>query len=220
MENPWLTIPADDYIAHMSSPAVAQYQVLNRLFAATLSKTRPRSVLILGCSIGNGLEHIDPVVTSRVVGVDINPVYLQHVSERFQNPGFALDVHCADIAAYAFEHDAFDLVHGALIFEYVEWVEILPRVVAALRRDGVLSVVLQRPSPTSPAVTPTAFSSLQSLEGLFRFVVPEAFVSQANTLGLVVDSRHTEALQNGKWFEVLRLRKSADQGTQSAMIRT
>lgn len=82
MENPWLDIPLDDYEGHMSSPAVAQLQALNELFAAVLASLRPKSLVVFGCAAGNGFEHIDPCVTERVVGVDINPAYLQALKER------------------------------------------------------------------------------------------------------------------------------------------
>lgn len=78
---------------------------------------------------------------------------------------------------------------------------------AALRAGGVLSVVLQLPSSSSPAVTPTAFTSLRSLESIFRFVVPDVLVTEAAAFGLAVDSRRTEPLPSGKAFEVLRFTK-------------
>ena len=71
--NPWLDIPETDYVAHMCSREVDQYRVLNRLLRDVLATVRPETVLVLGCSSGNGLEHIDPAVTSRVAAVDINP---------------------------------------------------------------------------------------------------------------------------------------------------
>ena len=58
------------------------------------------------------------------------------------------------------------------------------RVASALKPGGVLSVGLQPPSATSPAVTPTPFVSLRSLESLFRFVEPEALVTAAHGAGL------------------------------------
>ena len=60
MTNPWLTIPAEDYEAHMASPEVGQLQVLNQLFKMVLEEHRPESLAVLGCSTGNGFEHIDP----------------------------------------------------------------------------------------------------------------------------------------------------------------
>src|SRR5687768_15365027 len=111
MNNPWLDIPPGDYVGHMRSPEVAQHQVLNRLLRDAPGSVRPRSVLVLGCSTGNGFEHVDSGVTSLVVGVDINPVYLQRLVEQFPCPAFALEVRCADLAAYTFVAEAFDLVH-------------------------------------------------------------------------------------------------------------
>jgi hypothetical protein len=209
MNNPWLSIQAGDYVGHMSSPEVAQYQVLNGLLRDTLATVRPGNVLVLGCSIGNGFEHVDPSVTSRVVGVDINPAYLQRLVEQLPHPGFVLDLRCADLTAYAFEPKAFDLVHAALVFEYVEWSLMLPRVAGTLQLGGVLSVVLQLPSQASPAVTPTGFTSLRALESVFRFVEPEVLVAAAAALALQLESRRTERLKSGKEFEVLRFRKSA-----------
>jgi SAM-dependent methyltransferase len=208
-ENPWLEIPADDYLGHMASPEVGQSQVLNRLFREALDGVRPRSLLVLGCAHGNGFEHIDPAVTSRVVGVDIHPGYLQRLRERFPAPGFALDLRCADLSGSPFELGAFDLVHAALVLEYVDWSPALTRVAEALGSNGLLSVVLQLPSPTIPAVTPTRFRSLESLEAIFRFVDPEALTSRAGECGLSFDSGRREPLEAGKSFAVLRFRKGA-----------
>ena len=209
MANPWLDIPSSDYVDHMRSPGVGQHQVLNRLLRDALRTTHPRNVLVLGCSTGNGLEHVDSSVTSRVLGIDVNPAYLERLVEWFPHPAFKLDVQCADLATAAFEPEAFDLVHAALVFEYLEWSPLLRRLVATLRSEGVLSVVLQLPSPTSPAVTPTEFTSLRSLERVFRFVPPEAFVAQAAGVGLNLESRRTQPLESGKGFEVLRFRRNA-----------
>jgi SAM-dependent methyltransferase len=207
MINPWLDIPVDDYVGHMSSPDVGQSQVLNRLFREILRNVRPRNLLVLGCSTGNGFEHIDPAVTCRVVGVDINPQYLQRLVDRFQSPGFSLDAQCTDLSRYAFEPAAFDLVHAALVFEYAEWSRLLPRIADTLRFDGALSVVLQTPSPVSPAVTPTRFTSLGALESIFRFVDPDALIEEAATCGLPLEWRRSEELNAGKAFAVLGFRK-------------
>ena len=204
MGNPWLDISEADYIGHMSSPAVNQRPVLGRLLRDALESARPEALLVLGCSTGNGLEHVDATVTRRVTAVDLNPSYLQRLSERFSNPAFALDVRCADLAEYAFVSDAFDLVHAALVLEYVHWLPLVPRLADTLRPRGTLSVVLQRPSVSSPAVTPTAFASLQSLESVFHFVEPDVLVARASAAGLGLRYRHTEPLPSGKAFEVLR----------------
>jgi SAM-dependent methyltransferase len=215
MRNPWLDIPDGDYVGHMSSPAVSQRAVLSRLMGEALESVRPPTMLVLGCSTGNGLEHVDPEVTSRVTVVDINPEYLLRLGEQFPNPGFALEVQCADLADVVFEPEGFDLVHAALVLEYVEWSSLLPRVASTLKPGGVLSIVLQVPSVSSPAVTPSPFVRLQSLESLFHFVNPLALVDAARGKGLTLSDRRTETLPAGKAFEVLRFVNSASGARRS-----
>src|SRR5262245_57722996 len=137
MRNPWLDIPESDYVAHMSSPMVDQRPVLNRLLRDVLETVRPRTLLVLGCSTGNGLEHVDREVTSRVTVVDVNPAYLRRLAERFPNPDFELEIRCADLIDCAFEPEAFDLVHAALVLEYVEWSSLLPRLGVTLAPRGI-----------------------------------------------------------------------------------
>lgn len=209
MTNPWLEIPEADYVGHMSSPTVNQRPMLSRLMGEVLESVRPRAMLVIGCSTGNGLEHVNPEVTSRVTVVDLNPAYLLRLAERFPNSGFELDVRCADLANVVLEPEVFDLVHAGLVLEYVEWPLLLPRVASTLKPGGVLSVILQLPSASSPAVTPTTFVSLQSLESLFRFVEPGALVEAARDVGLILSCRRTEALPAQKAFEALRFVKHA-----------
>lgn len=204
MTNPWLRIPETDYVGHMSHPSVNQRPVLGRLMREALETVRPRAVLVLGCSSGNGLEYVDGAVTERVAVVDINSLYLDRLAERFARPGFALDIRCADVNDTVLEKDAFSLVHAALVFEYVTWRPLIGRIASALTSGGVLSVVLQRPSASSPAVTVTGFTSLHALESLFRFVDPDALIEAAQAEGLALALRVTEPLPSGKAFEVLR----------------
>jgi SAM-dependent methyltransferase len=207
MRNPWLDIPDVDYVGHMSSPTVNQRPVLSRLMGEALESVRPRTMLVLGCSTGNGLEHVNPEVTSRVTVVDLNPAYLLRLGEQFPNPDFALDVQCADLTDVVLEPEAFDLVHAGLLLEYVEWPRLLPGLAETLRPRGTFSVVLQLPSVSSPAVTPTEFTRLRSLESLFRFVDPDVLVARAGDVGLVLEYRRTEPLRSAKAFEVLRFVK-------------
>ena len=155
------------------------------------------------------MEHVNPTVTSRVVVIDVNPGYLRRLRERFPNPGFDLDVRCDDLNEVELERGAYDMVHAALLFEYLEWPELLPRVATALRPGAVLSVILQVPSTSSPAVTPTPFTSLRKLESLFRFVEPTSLVHAARRQGLALSARRAEALPAGKAFDVLRFIKDA-----------
>jgi len=202
--NPWLDIPADDYVGHMSHPAVNQRPVLNRLLHEALVSGRPRTLLVLGCCTGNGLEHVDRAITERVTVVDINSSYLRRLADQCPNPGYDLEIRCEDLNDAVLERDAFELVHAALLFEYVAWRPLIQRVAQTLRPGGVLNVVLQLPSTSSPAVTPTQFTSLQALEPVFQFVDPDILSQAAENAALALVLRRTEPLPSGKAFEVLR----------------
>ena len=139
--------------------------------------------------------------------IDINSSYLNRLAERFPHPGVELDMRCADVNETPLEGNAFDLVHAALLLEYVTWQPLIAPVAQTMTPGGVLSVVLQLPSLSSPAVTPTQFTSLQTLEALFHFVDGDALIVAAVDAGLALDRRGTEPLPSGKAFDVLRFTK-------------
>jgi trans-aconitate methyltransferase len=172
--------------------------VLARLLGEVVAETRPRSLLVLGASNGNGLEHVDPAI--RVTAVDLNSGYLASLAARFP----AVEVVHADLATYAFEPGAWDLVHAALVLEYVDWRALLARIGPALAQGGRLSVVVQLPSADVPAVTPTAFTSLAKLDAAFGFVDPDDLVAAAAHAGWAVERRAVHAVGSGK--ELLALR--------------
>jgi len=203
MANPWLAIPEADYIGHMSSPAVGQRAALNRIFRDVLRAVRPRALLVAGCSTGNGFEHVDPAITSRVTAVDINLSYVDRLRDRFADAGFSLDARCADVADMTFDAGAYDLVHAALLLEYVDWRALVPQLASALADRGVLSVVLQRPSRSTPAVSPSPFTTLRLLETLFQFVDGDVLIAQAARYDLRLAARRREPLPSDKAFDVL-----------------
>src|ERR1700749_2730818 len=81
--NAWNSIPLADYEQHMQHGSVAQAQLLNALTKKYLQKHHPESVLFLGISGGNGLEHIDINKTKTVYGIDVNQSYLDETKKRF-----------------------------------------------------------------------------------------------------------------------------------------
>ncbi|MBT3380595.1 MAG: class I SAM-dependent methyltransferase [Lentisphaerae bacterium] len=198
MKNPWLDIPFGDYEGHMNSPAVAQLQVLNELFAAVLASHRPKSVAILGCAGGNGLEHIDASVTERVVGIDINPAYLQILRKRFSHSQMNLELVEADFASPTFSVPPVELVFAALVFEYVPTDQAVRTVSRSLVPDGILVAALQLPSAASPPVTKTEFSSLETLAPILELVSPDTFTRACAANGLELVKEQTIPLKQGK----------------------
>jgi len=199
--NPWLEIPLADYEGHMALAAVAQSgylaQVLERL-AATLE---PRSVAVLGCAGGNGLDRLPPAQVRRVVGVDLNPGYLTAAQGRLQGRFRQLELHRLDLAREGGDFAPVDLVFAGLLFEYVPFASVLPRIRRMLNPGGHLGVVLQLPSADIPEVTPSPYVSLGRLEGHMMLVPPRPFEARAGKLGFVTRSSRTIVLDSGKAFQ-------------------
>ena len=209
-QNPWLTIPASDYEAHMASAQVEQSSVLNRIFADTLAEFSPHHLAVIGCSTGNGFEHIDPAVTLRTVGIDINPDYLDILERRYGHRIANLEVVCSDLASCSLEPRSFDLIHAALIFEYVSPEDALPRLAGWLKPGGILAVVHQLPSPTSKMVSETPYTSLKALERTMRLVAPVVFQELADRSGLRALRSWEVALKLGKQFSIAYYRKAEE----------
>ena len=202
MRNPWLTIPAEDYEAHMASPEVGQLQVLNQLFKVVLEEHRPESLAVLGCSTGNGFEHIDPRTTRRVVGIDINPSYLGVARKRFLGSLPMLELLEEDFTSATFDIHPVSLVFAALVFEYVGIGEAVRSISRSLTPGGVLVAVLQLPSLDSTPVTKTRFKSLEALAPIMNLVSPEEFSRVCLENGLRQVTKKRIALKQGKELSV------------------
>ena len=198
--NPWLEIPAGDYEGHMGSPQVGQLQLLNRLFKRVLTETRPQTAAVLGCTTGNGFEHFDPAITHTILGVDINPSYLQITRERYPAWGERLELKCADLQAGCFGGRQFDLVHAALVFEYLDAEVVLAHIYRALKVPGSLSVVLQMPNRGLPAVSHTPYKSLGKLAPLMHLFERQQFANLARQAGFTETTGEMITLPSGKEF--------------------
>lgn len=200
MYNPWLDIPLEDYEGHMDAPHVAQLDALADLFEEALRKCRPDSVAILGIAGGNGLSRIDPAVTTRIVGVDINPAYVEAVRNRFQAK-LPLTLHCLDLAAQTVPEAPVDLVHAALMFEHAGTEDCLDSAVSLVAPHGYLSTVLQLPATNAkPSVAETPYPSMQRLSGHFRLVGPDDLCQAMRLRGFELQHEIRRALPAGKGF--------------------
>jgi len=204
--NPWLSIRWQEYEGHMGSPSVGQLQMLSDVFAQVLREERPRTLAVLGCATGNGFEHVDPEVTRVTVGIDLNLAYLAVARRRFVNRVPGLLLVCADLARFELAPGSLDLVHAALVLEYVDPSRLIHRAARWLRPGGTLAVLLQLPSERSGKVSATPFASLQRLEGVMRLVDPEVVRGAATRAGLVETRATTLVLDSGKSFFLARYR--------------
>lgn len=206
-KNPWLQIPAEDYEGHMSAPNVAQLQMLNKIFADVLNEFHPQSIAILGCTTGNGFEHLIDKQIGRIVGVDINHEYLAICKNRFEKSLPKMEMICADLNEADFPYSSFDLIHAALVFEYVEVELLLSKISRWLRPSGILSVVLQLPTETSAPVSETPYQSLKLLSPVMKLVEPEEFRDITKSCGFNETKNLKIKMKSGKSFSILLFQK-------------
>jgi len=198
-DNPWLTISAADYEGHMGAAGVDQLAPLAAIFADVYARRRPARVAVLGCGTGTGLEAVDPTVTRRFVGVDLNPEYLALARTRYLSFADVATWICADVTTCAFAAASLDLIHAALLFEYVDPAALLPRIAGWLAPGGSVSIVLQLPGGDA-AISETGFARLQTLSPLMRLVPPDTVTDLAARAGLVALAAQQVPLARGKSF--------------------
>jgi hypothetical protein len=199
MSNPWLAVPLAEYEQHMSSEDVRQLGALSELFAESVTRCRPLSIAVLGIAGGNGLEHIDCGVTKRIVGLDLNALYIETVRQRYSHlPG--LELRCVDLSRQRLALEPVQLVHAALIFEHAGMDCCLENAIAMTAPGGNLSVVLQLPADGEQVVGPSRFASIQNLHAHFSFVQPLSLCESLASRGFRLTHQTTRELPGGKGF--------------------
>jgi SAM-dependent methyltransferase len=197
--NPWTIVPAADYERHMGPDGVNQLAPLASIFQEAYLAAQPDRVLVVGCATGNGLEHVDPSVTTRIVGLDVNLQYLGIARQRFFHLGPRLELFCTDAAAHREQPGSFDLIHAALVFEYLH-PEVLVRKIAEWLADrGTCTAVVQLPGGEGPEAPSKAMRIIQKA---MKLVPPEELTALMATHGLKVRRSRTVPLKFGKsfWF--------------------
>ena len=206
MSNPWLDIPLADYEGHMALPTIGQAQLLSEVFATALRQYAPRSVAVLGCAGGNGLDRISSEVTERLVGVDINPDYVMHARTRFDHRIPLLELLVGDVQKDDLVFAPVDLVFAGLLFEYVDPETVLAKIRVMLCPGGILLTVVQLPSAAIAQITPSPFSSLSALSSVMRLVPPRRLGQLAEALGYHETETQTLEAAGGKEFQVQAFR--------------
>jgi SAM-dependent methyltransferase len=199
--NPWTVVPAADYEAHMGPSGADQLAPLSQLFQEVYLSAQPDRVLVPGCATGNGLEHVDPSITKRVVGVDVNLQYLGIARQRFFQLGPTLELYCAELEKFRQPAAAFDLVHAALLLEYVQPEVAVRRFAEWLAPGGTCSVVLQLPGGDAPA---PANRAMQIISKAMHFVEPAELTRLMAAHGLAKRREKQVAVKHGKslWLGV------------------
>jgi SAM-dependent methyltransferase len=197
--NPWTVVPAADYERHMGPEGADQLAPLSSIFQEAYLATQPDRVLLLGCATGNGIEHVDPAATKRIVGVDVNLQYLGVARQRFFHLGPRLELFCAEAEKFRAAPGSFDLVHAALLFEYLHPEPLVRRISEWLAPEGICSVVLQLPGGEAP---PPPTKTMQLIAKAMKLVDPEELTRLFDHYGLPRRRMKTVPLRHGKTFWV------------------
>lgn len=207
MKNPWLRISLEDYENHMSLPSIAQAHYLSSFFQKLLTLYHPKSVAILGCAGGNGLEKINSEITQRVVCVDINPAFVRTAEERYNSVTQNTEFLSGDISSGKIIFPPVEIIFAGLLFEYVNLDLALENIGRLICENGKLAVVLQLPNPDIAEVSPSPYISLEILSEVFSFVSPEKFIAACESKGLNLVLRDKTRLNSGKEFIELVFKK-------------
>lgn len=193
--NPWTVVPAIDYEAHMGPAGADQLAPLAQLFQEVYLSAQPDRLLVVGCATGNGLEHVDPSITKRAVGVDVNLQYLGIARQRFFHLGPALELYCSDVEKFRQPAASFDLVHAALVLEYLQPEVAVRRFAEWLAPGGVCSVVVQLPGGDAPLPSNRA---MQIIQKAMHLVDPAELARLFEAQGLSKRREKKVALKHGR----------------------
>jgi SAM-dependent methyltransferase len=197
-DNPWLRIPALEYDAHMAE--IGQAAALRSIFQRVYAATTPRRVLILGCTTGKDFALLDPEVTTRALGVDVNAEYIAAARGNLGRLRTTVQLVHGDVLDVDLAFSEYDLIHAALLVEYVDPAVLFHRMGEWLAPGGVCSVVSQDPIEGVSPVSSTAHDALHALAAVMSLVSADQLRSLAHQVGLQRTSLRKAHLPGGKSF--------------------
>ena len=196
MNNPWEEIDLASYESHMSLDSVFQLQVLNKMTKSQLYTYPVKSVMILGIAGGNGLEHIDKQVLSKVYGVDVNKNYLDACAKRYPELHGILDTIHADITQDSNELPYADMLIANLFIEYIGY-ECFQKAVKQTAPKYV-SCIIQINTDTAFVSDSPYIHIFDRLNEIHHQMEEKTLVSYMDQIGYTKIMQTNENLPNGK----------------------
>jgi len=141
------------------------------------------------------------MAVTRVVGIDINPRYLEKARQGYAAKIPNLELYTADVQSGESICDAVDLIYAALIFEYVDIPAAMKTLRSLCKPTGLLATLIQMPHDSLSPVSPSPYTSLKRLESAMKLVSDEDLVGQARRAGFVLDESKAVATRAGKDFK-------------------
>ena len=202
MRNPWLDIPLADYEAHMALPTVGQAQLIADELGTLVRAHSPTAVAVIGCAGGNGFDRVARTGVRRVIGVDLNPGYIEQARTRYQGLIPGLELHVADIQGSDALFAPVDLIYVALVLEYVD----VARTMTVLKRhcspNGVLAVLSQLPHEAMSDISPSPYASLQVLAPAMQLIAHDELQRHAGRAGFALERSRIATACGGKRFRI------------------
>ena len=206
MSNPWLDIPLADYEGHMSLPEVGQAHLLAEVFDRAVKRWSPASIAMIGCAGGNGFERLAAGAMDRLIGVDVNPDYIEQARRRHAQRLPNIELLCADVQSQSLTYGPVDFTYAALLFEYVDMAAALDTLKRNSRPNARLTTVVQLAHSTLSPVSSSPYRSLGRLAPIMKLVVPEELRGAAAQAGFAYDDSEILTLASGKQFCVQNFR--------------
>jgi len=208
--NPWLEVPLAEYEGHMSMPAIGQASMIADQLAALVVRFRPASVAVIGCAGGNGFDQPALDSVERLVGVDINPRYIDQTAARYAGQLRGLELYVGDIQREQQIFQPVDLIYAALVFEYIDIARSMRNLARHCMQGGVLAALVQLPHESKSAVTPSPYSSMQRLAPAMKLVAPDELAAQAAAARFALEDSSVIASPGGKLFGLQVFRSQGD----------
>lgn len=191
----------------MALPSIGQSRVIADQLETLVKTFCPHSIGIIGCAGGNGLEHLAGTGLSRIVGVDLNPDYIEQTRRRYEGCISGLELHVADIQTASSLFEPVDLLYVALVLEYVDLDRTLSTLWQHCKNNGVLAVVSQLPHETMTEVSPSPYTTLTRLAPVMHLVSPQELQLRAEHAGFCREHSSTILSPGGKSFSVDTFRR-------------
>ncbi len=209
MENPWIKIRFDTYVKHMSESTVYQYQTLNKIFKEQYTSYNPKSLLVLGITDGNGLEHIGKD-TENVYGIDVNSEYLELCQKKYQDSVNNLCLKEIDMNEDFLREIKVDLIIANLFLEYIKSDKFFKQVelVSYKNKKTMISVVIQKNNGNNFVSNSKMVEDLAILENFHRNIGLEKFKECLQEHDFTVVLEKSYVLPNEKEFIRLDFCKS------------
>jgi SAM-dependent methyltransferase len=194
----------------MALPAIGQASMIADQLVALVEKFCPSSVAVIGCAGGNGFDRVASPPVERLVGVDINPRYIDLAAARYVGQTRGLELYVGDIQNPQQIFQPVDLIYAALVFEYVDVAQSMRNLARHCVPGGVLATLVQLPHESKSGVTASPYSSLQRLAPAMQLIAPAELAAHATAARFELEDSSVIASPGGKLFAALFFRSEGD----------